>query len=196
MKLRRTGLDGVPYTVDVNTDRGYFSVTVSSARTGGCQHELAVALVPWLASIVPLHLADAECGAPMYAETDGWYWMAGHLGGMGQGFHGANGNFPKTPEKCLQVFAEHARVSLDEARGLAVVCTMAAEDGGPKAARKVFALWIDAQSPRWAREAAEARALIEGKTAQYSSVLGGVAGAALAACAAPSAARLIAASLS
>jgi hypothetical protein len=73
---------------------------------------------------------------------------------------------------------------------------MAAEDGGPKAARKVFALWIDAQSPRWAREAAEARALIEGKTAQYSSVLGGVAGAALAACAAPSAARLIAASLS
>lgn len=141
-----------------------FSVTVSGKQKneggrgsdfGGCCHDLVAKVAPDLQPLIALHLADSD-GTPMHAEANGWYWLAGHLGGLQQQFHGCNGSFPKSPDEALQIFADLVRVELNEARGLAVAVQTIVEAQGVKKARAFFAEWIKAQQPRWRAEADQA----------------------------------------
>lgn len=142
----------------------HFSVTVSgkqkSARGrgsdfGGCCHDLVAKVAPDTQPLIALHMADSD-GTPMHAEANGWYWLAGHLGGLQQEFHGCNGDFPKSPDEALQIFADLVRIDLNEARGLAVAVQTIVEAQGAKKAREFFAEWIKAQQPRWRAEADKA----------------------------------------
>jgi hypothetical protein len=79
---------GVEYgVVAVKKQTRYFSITVAGAP----QHELVLKLWPDLAPLVALHLSDVD-GAPHSAEANGWYWLAGACGGLGEEVHGANGD--------------------------------------------------------------------------------------------------------
>lgn len=142
----------------------YFSVTARGKQKngrgrgsdfGGCCHELVAKVAPDLRPLIALHLAGSD-GTPMHAESNGWYWLAGHLGGLQQEFHGCNGSLPKSPEEALQIFAGHARIELNAARGLAVAVQSIVEAQGIKAARAFFGEWIEAQRPRWRAEADKA----------------------------------------
>ena len=111
----------------------HFSVTGEIATTesrrrrdiqaGGCLHDEAVRFWPECAPLVAMHSADALSGEPMHAEANGFYWLAGALGGLGERYHGGNADSrysaPKSPDDCLRVFAKHVRLTLDEARSVA-----------------------------------------------------------------------------
>lgn len=169
----------------------HFSVTADIQRAvgsgwhddgGGAAHEEILRHHPDLADIISLHLGDMD-GAPMYAEANGWYWMAGALGGAGERYHGGNSmqNFPitppagklwpttehrnPTPDEALAIFARHARVSMAAAINLrsairAELGPIQEYEGAPehrpsdyKRARARFAKWIEEQRPRWKAEA-------------------------------------------
>lgn len=143
-------------------ERPYFTVTASGrpkdgrgGEFGGRCHDLILGVAPDLAPLVALHGASSE-GAPMHAEANGWYFLAGHLGGLDQAHHACNGSHPKTPDEALEIFAKHVRVDLNEARGLAVAVQTIVTAQGPKKARAFFAEWIKAQQPRWRAEADKA----------------------------------------
>lgn len=146
----------------------------------GCLHDEIVGARPDLAPIERLHLSDYT-GAPMHAESNGWYWLAGALGGMGCQYHGGNGKRQhwkpgrvfdgyreSTPAECLQTFADHCRVSLEEAQRIADAVKGAAE---PRAAWRAE---CDAMRPRWADEARAGIALLEwlaGRPAEWPADL-------------------------
>lgn len=165
----------------------YFSLTADIDRkvgsrwvedSGGCCHDEILKHWPDLADLAALHLSDID-GQPMHAEANGWYWLAGALGGLGEEYHGASGSGAKTPEECLAIFAEHARIGLDAARSLAPKAAViyahdleawkaeaqaAAEEGAepppaepPRSvnarARAYWADWCWSQGARWKREA-------------------------------------------
>jgi post-segregation antitoxin (ccd killing protein) len=137
-------------------DRPYFSVTADVFENGrwaagGCQHDTVLRLWPDLADVVALHLSD-DTGQPMHAAANGWYWLAGIVGGMGQQYHGGNGSSARTPEQCTGILARHLRITEDEVAALAKI--LATQD--PKTARAMFVTFVSAQTDRWQREAAEA----------------------------------------
>lgn len=153
--------------------RPYFSLTMASWLHGredafGAAHRELVKLWPELQPLAALHLSDIH-GVPMHAEANGWYWMAGACGGLGERYHGGNserqhwkpdGEFNgyrmSTPDECLQTFADYVRVTMDEARQVRDMVMAAGYEGGSvKAARAALATWVEQQKPRWAREAAE-----------------------------------------
>ena len=41
----------------------------------GCCHEECLEAWPQIKPLIDLHLSDAITGAPMHAESNGWYWM-------------------------------------------------------------------------------------------------------------------------
>lgn len=146
----------LPY-FSVTVSEGFYRGTVRRRRRGdfdfcGCCHELIATVAPDLAPLIALHLSGAD-GAPMHAEANGWYWLAGACGGFGQQYHGASGIGARSAEDCLQLFAEHARIPLDEARALAVRAREVFDTEGPKVARENFRLWCLLQAPRWKAEA-------------------------------------------
>lgn len=113
--------------VTATTAPGYFSVTAylyspghrNHPFAGGCLHDEVLRFFPKLAPVVELHLCDVETGAPMHAESNGLYWLAGacpphHLG---QRYHGGNGT-NNSPGKAWEVFKKHLRISEDEARAI------------------------------------------------------------------------------
>lgn len=139
----------------------------------GCAHDELITRWPELAPLAALHLSDWH-GVPMHAEGNGWYWLAGYGGGLGERYHGGNSEAPHNlPEKCLEVWAEHVRIPIDEARALAdgwiEAGREAARAGGYTVAdgvthalkaeareiRKLHAAWIEGQRPRWQAEADE-----------------------------------------
>lgn len=152
----------------------YFSLTATQDRaagngrwvedSGGTMHAEILRHWPELADLVALHLSDPQ-GVPMHAAENAFYWLAGAAGGWGAEYHGGSGTYGKTPAQCLQLFADHVRVSMDEARAVLEAIDHAADHLGPysrvwtgegiKARKAALAAWCDAQRPRWAREAAE-----------------------------------------
>jgi hypothetical protein len=125
----------------------YFTLTVDTHRkghpnqcqSGGCDRATILKYYPKFADLAALHLSDID-GVPMYAESNGWYDLAGYLPAhAGQQYHAGNSerHFPKpegaprrgdwdttdyrkpTPEECLQIFADHIRVNIEMARELA-----------------------------------------------------------------------------
>jgi len=168
----------------------YFSLTQTTHRkgfpnqcySGGCDHKTILRHYPRFADLAALHLCDIN-GAPMHGGS--WYNLAGALGGMGERYHVGNSerHFPISPERidpakpwatteyrkpteaeCLQIFADHCRVSLSDARAIAE--EVKAELGQPmedgnnawlasdyaRARAKLTAI-MEGMRPRWKREA-------------------------------------------
>lgn len=93
-------------------ERPYFSVTADAwyaqgkltgyqrmrrhyeQDAGGCMHEEIVAIVPELAPIIHVHLADDD-GVPMHAFANGWYFYSGKAReweeGRGEAWHNREG---------------------------------------------------------------------------------------------------------
>lgn len=151
----------------------YFTITATEfvaggggwqIRSGGCNHDLILKRYPALADLVALHCCDID-GAPMHAEANGWYDLAGALGGMGERYHLGNSerNFPiipdpktpwknaeyrnPTPEECLAIFAEHCRIGIEEAVKIADTVQRDVEP------RKCWANLCESMRPRWLEEA-------------------------------------------
>lgn len=133
-------------------EHAYFSATGEerNERTGridacGAMHETILARFPELADFVALHLADQN-GQPLHAEGNGYYWLAGALGGLGEKYHGSNGSH--SVEQCLKIFAEYVRITPEQADAL-----IDSFKGGQATVRAQFAAWVEQQSPRWKAEA-------------------------------------------
>lgn len=128
----------------------------------GCMHEDLVRQWPDLKELELLHLSIID-GVPMHAEANGWYWLAGVMGGLGEKYHGGSGSDGGTPEQCLKIFCDHVRISESEAYALIdQIQQVPSRQYGPddigakrnnRQRRAFFANWIEQQKPRWKREA-------------------------------------------
>jgi hypothetical protein len=154
----------------------YFSITADQyrmpARGGrwsedsfGCQHDLIERLWPGKYSdIIAMHLADID-GAPMHAEANGWYQLAGALGGLGEQYHSGNQERYGRPYDAMQAFADHCRITREQAETIAA--QVLAELGPAqeseslpayrpadyKRARAKWATICESMRPRWEQEA-------------------------------------------
>ena len=144
--LRYMSGNSQPYfslTADIREDRGGWWRDYG----GGCQHQEILRLWPELAPLADLHLCDMD-GAPLHAEANGWYWLAGALGGLGEEFHGANSPFPpRSEDDCMRMFAQHIRSDMVVARALAQAVDCASDP------RSVWRTYCKAARGRWKREA-------------------------------------------
>ncbi len=154
---------------------------------GGCMHEEILRFWPNLKPLVDLHLSNADNGEPMYALENGFYWMEGALD-LPQPSH--YGKRDKTPEQCLNILAEHLRISSETALELRVACQEAYDSGkasvatseevsercqveqqkaGKASAKLVFSQFVDSQRSRWQAEAQAGLALIESLNARQAA---------------------------
>lgn len=115
----------------------------------GCVHDLILRHFPHLADVVALHLSTIH-GTPMYAQENGWYWLAGASGGQSQAFHGGNNRDNRSADDCVHALASHLRITSSLARELALWAWWL---GDPKVARERFRNFVTGQYPRWRLEA-------------------------------------------
>lgn len=135
----------------------YFSLTADVHRKGfpdqnymgGCCHELLLQHWPELADLAALHMSDID-GVPNHAAANGWYWLAGALGGMGEQYHGGNGPSAKTTDECLAAFANFCRIDLLQAQDVARI--VKAEPTRERA-RSRWGVVCEGMRPRWTAEA-------------------------------------------
>ena len=140
----------------------YFTLTYDQHRrgspnqcqSGGAGHDRILELFPQFADLAALHLADID-GVPMHAEANGWYWLAGALGGAGERYHGGNAETYGRPADPLAVFAQLVRVPIEEAEAIrsAVGWWSGHTPDGWKAARAQWGEIMEALRPRWKAEA-------------------------------------------
>lgn len=158
---------------------------------GGASHDLIGRLWPKLAPIIALHLSDSD-GVPMYAEANGWYQLSGYYGGAGERYTALTSerHFPitppadkpwqtteyrkPTPDECLVSWAEYVRIPLDRARELAdgwreTVQTALKTGAEYTPLKRQYELWVAAQADRWAQEAADGCALLDGLIAAQAA---------------------------
>lgn len=105
----------LPYfsvTADVYSLRKVGGRSYRRWESGGAQHELVLEHFPELAPLVALHLSDMD-GVPMHAVGNGYYWLAGALGGLGEKYHGSN-NGTHTTAQCRDVAIKHFRITPEE----------------------------------------------------------------------------------
>lgn len=148
----------------------YFTVTVREGRYkdalgrknprardsfGGCMHDTVARVAPDLRPLIALHLSDVH-GAPVHWEANGWYWLAGACGGLGERYHGGNSTPERSTDDCLRIFAEHARITVDDARAIRAWIVDESEANTPKGARVAFGRWAAQQLPRFKAQALEA----------------------------------------
>ncbi len=176
----------------------HFSLTMErgpkggTANSFGCDHDLILKYYPKFADLAALHGSDID-GAPMYAAENGWCSLAGALPNQaGAKYTAATSrrHYPKpegaprcgsrdntdyrnpTPDECLEIFARHARVTVDtarELRGKLVTIWTDTREASEFDNRNVefmhwtaaswsqastyFNSWIEDQRPRWKQEA-------------------------------------------
>jgi len=143
---------------------GWFGGNRPGSYGGRC-HDTILELAPYLKPIVDLHLSDFPSGAPMYAVENGFYWLAGLVGGLGSDYHAGNAN--DGPENILEIAANHFRISEKETQKLAdnlldIFNKSESENLGRLSAKAHLSRWCESQAPRWAAEAAAGKALIDG----------------------------------
>jgi hypothetical protein len=147
----------------------YFTLTVERHRkgfpnqcqSGGCDHEFILKHHARFTDLAALHLSYID-GAPLHAVANGWYWLAGALGGLGERYHGGNskgqhgGEYREpTPTECLQVFAQHCRIDITEAERIRdhAAHLAALRDTAKQHPRAYWQECCDAMRPRWKAEA-------------------------------------------
>lgn len=141
----------------------YFSLTGSGwaegdrrNSVGGQVHELIVDQLPELAELATLHMSDID-GAPIHAAANGWYWLAGACGGLGERYHGGNGTNGKSADECRAILASYLRIPVDGPDGADGLIRWAKDaecEGWLGQAREVaWPSYIDRQRPRWKAEA-------------------------------------------
>ncbi len=162
----------------------HFSVTGEIGKPGardceacGCLHEEISKTWPSVRPIIALHSSNADDGEPLHAEANGYYWLAGIVGGLGEQYHGGSGSDGRTPDKCLAILADHLRITEAEAQAIAdkvktafdapylndeptlrgnVKYAPTAQDKAKAAtilARNTFHDYVNAQRDRWQAEA-------------------------------------------
>lgn len=171
-------------TGEVRTDE---SRRLRDIQGGGCLHDEALRYWPEVAPIVALHGSSAKTGEPMHGSANGWYFLSGYFDGAGERYHYGNskghhrGEYRlPTPRECLETFAGHVRVSIEEAeqvagrvaaieRGKCPVCDGSALANGlpcsdckgtgaesdRRAYVRAWAAECEAMRPRWQRECLE-----------------------------------------
>lgn len=147
-------------------------------QTGGCIHDEILKAWPAIAPVVAMHLSNADDGQPMHGEANGFYWLAGAFGGLGERYHGGT---DKSPDECLAIFADYVRVTIDEAQSIARAVRDAFNDGarvaisaevteaakqanakaGNAAAKADWKVIYSDMLPRFRREAQDALAIIK-----------------------------------
>jgi hypothetical protein len=105
---------------------------------GGANHGQILRAFPELAPFVALHLSGPD-GVPMHAESNGWYWYSSY---DGRGTHNTHDGRTDYDVACDYLRLERGAIPCPQNR-------------------ESFARLVDAQRERWAREAAEARMLLE-----------------------------------
>lgn len=113
---------------------------------GGCLHERLIDEWPELGPLAEIHGASMD-GAPMYAEENGWFWLAGYLGVVT--------TYIRDSDDCLGAFARHIRVTRDEASRIASSIVLACVEGldNAEALREEWGQRCESMRPRWATEA-------------------------------------------
>lgn len=161
----------------------HFSATASSLDCGGCLHDEILKVWPEAKPIVDLHLSNADDGEPMHAEANGYYWLSGVVGGLGEQYHGGSGSSAKTQAECLNILAEYLRISTAEAQAIAgkvketwdsvyrnqvsqpvIKYAATSEDirtSASNAAKNTFHDFVNAQRDRWQAEATAGVELIK-----------------------------------
>lgn len=149
----------------------YFTLTYwkgGENGEGGAGHEEIERRFPGrFTDLAALHMSDPD-GTPWGAEGNGWYWLAGALGGAGERYHGGNREtYGKDPD-CLGIFARHCRITIEEAA--AIRDDVLAEATRPediewgewesntkepdwKKGRSRWAVLMERMRPRWKAEA-------------------------------------------
>lgn len=140
-------------------------------QAGGCLHEDAARSWPEIKPIIALHLSNADDGEPMHAESNGFYWLAGAVGGLGEQYHGASGPHSKSQDECLRILSDHLRISEDEAKAISDKVAAAyrsvhenatadfnyrsgdKEKAASEVARRIFKDFVNEQRSRWVDEA-------------------------------------------
>lgn len=176
----------------IGNQEPYFSVTAAIGtpaelnsgnwQAGGCLHEDAAKAWPEIKPLIDLHLSDAVTGAPIHAEANGFYWLAGICGGLGEKYHGGSGSDARDADKCLTIFAEHCRINLHTAGDIVAQVRRAFVEGcrtvatseevtartrqemdlaGRLAAHAAWKELCDAMRPRWEREALAGMELLQ-----------------------------------
>ena len=148
----------------------HFSVTCDIMEgtkdvAGGSMHDEILQCWPELVPVVALHLSDSH-GVPMYAEQNGWYYLAGYYGGAGEMYHLGNATPRRSPDECLAVFAKHVRVDVEAARILADGWRRDTPDLVSRGGRALMAAWMKASEVRWQREADVACVLLDSLAAK------------------------------
>lgn len=159
-------------------DKPYFSLTYTAHRkgfpnqcySGGAGHDTILKYFPQFADLAALHLSDID-GVPTHAIANGWYWMAGALGGGGERYHGGNQmmSFPVTPpagrpwanseyrnptaDETLAIFAKHARIDIYAATILRDNIRSVLDTNGRERAKEVLAGYLEEKKPDWKAEA-------------------------------------------
>lgn len=126
---------------------------------GGCIHETLLEHFPHLAPLAALHLSDID-GVPMHAAANGLYWLAGMFpDGLGETYHGGNGNRygkPETQEetiaRCRKVAESHFRCAIPQGL-LDELATAGVFTGLREKRAAIVAAFCDAQKERWKQEA-------------------------------------------
>lgn len=145
----------------LGNDAPYFTLTISGSINGepcygGADHETICRELPELEDLARLHLSNIH-GEPMHAAANGWYWLAGTCD-LGERYHGGSSEFVRrTADECLQVLADHLRISLEEVNALrADVLSVQPIPWAvrPHALRRErFDELVSAMRPRWKSEA-------------------------------------------
>jgi len=142
--------------------------------SAGCQHNIAVYCWPEVRVVTDLHLCDVNTGAPMYPEQNGWYWFCGAFAVPYEKHHGGSSPCAHTPEACIQILADHMRISpeivgqcgreiimprameLAQEVGYWVAGSIHKHKAIHMAASGLFTKWVVQQRPRWKLEAERA----------------------------------------
>lgn len=144
----------------------YFTITTEVHQkgypdrfwSGGADHETILKRFPRFADLVALHLSDID-GVPMHAVENGWYSLAGALGGAGEEYHRGNaesyGRMDVSPDGCLQAFADHLRIDLTRAAEIRDEFRNEELTGAEAKAR--LAEIVDGLRVDWKRQADEVR---------------------------------------
>lgn len=171
--IKTTASDNFPFTITIQTDRNYFSITADGYRRCGCLHDEILELNPALKPFVDLHLSDLD-GVPMHAEANGWYWLA-KAAGIPQRWE------PEQDAKtCLKYFRDHVRLpnclaildaikweyqkgreSVAQNESVTERTEQEMQKVGAARARVAWGLFLEAMHPRWKAEAEHALALLE-----------------------------------